>query len=168
MDIATELRELHNYNSLFSIISGINMAPIVRLKITRGLVPQEKWDQFKIVDEVMSPMKSWKQYRSELAEASPPCMPYLGIYLTDFTFVEEGNPDMVDDKRLINFNKRKFINNVVQQISTHQLQGYDGMIEPLEPHRSYFLHMPAISDEALLFNLSLKWEPKEKNNFNLQ
>ena len=36
-----------------------------------------------------------KAYRQCLGAATPPCIPYLGVYLTDLTFLEEGNPDFV-------------------------------------------------------------------------
>jgi son of sevenless-like protein len=34
-------------------------------------------------------------YRKTLAQAAQPCVPYLGVYLTDLTFIEDGNPDTV-------------------------------------------------------------------------
>ena len=42
--------------------------------------------------------------RLALGEASPPCIPYIGLVLQDLTFVQIGNPDLLDGK--INFAKR--------------------------------------------------------------
>ena len=42
--------------------------------------------------------------RLALAESSPPCIPYIGLILQDLTFVQIGNPDLLDGK--INFAKR--------------------------------------------------------------
>jgi Rap guanine nucleotide exchange factor 1 len=42
--------------------------------------------------------------RSALGEASPPCIPYIGLVLQDLTFVHIGNPDTIEDR--INFAKR--------------------------------------------------------------
>jgi Rap guanine nucleotide exchange factor 1 len=39
-----------------------------------------------------------------LGEASPPCIPYIGLVLQDLTFVHIGNPDTIEDR--INFAKR--------------------------------------------------------------
>ena len=41
-----------------------------------------------------------------LKECSRPCIPYMGMYLTDLTFIEEGNKDSGDQ---INFNKRRMV-----------------------------------------------------------
>jgi Rap guanine nucleotide exchange factor 1 len=43
-------------------------------------------------------------FRSALAEACPPCIPYIGLVLQDLTFVHIGNPDTIEDR--INFAKR--------------------------------------------------------------
>ena len=55
--------------------------------------------------------------RQTIACASPPCIPFLGLYLTDITFMEDGSPDYlpldpaasateVEGSDIINFSKR--------------------------------------------------------------
>ncbi len=42
----------------------------------------EKWVEFKSLEKTISHSKSYKEYRLHLRCLNPPCVPYLGIYLT--------------------------------------------------------------------------------------
>jgi len=55
--------------------------------------------------------------------------PFLGVYLTDLTFIEDGNGDFVPDpnnpdKRLINFDKRRKISRSIAEIKLYQQEPY--------------------------------------------
>lgn len=45
-----------------------------------------------MLEGVMSCDFSWRAYRTAIHEAKPPCLPYIGVYLQDLIFIEEGNP----------------------------------------------------------------------------
>jgi len=54
----------------------------------------------------MSYQKNFGNYRDALKMASPPCIPFLGLYLTDLTFIEDGNKNHLGNGEFINFDKR--------------------------------------------------------------
>jgi hypothetical protein len=59
---------------------------------------------FSIFDAIVVLYDVMHCCRSALGEASPPCIPYIGLVLQDLTFVHIGNPDTIEDR--INFAKR--------------------------------------------------------------
>lgn len=50
----------------------------------------------------------FRAMREALHRCDPPCIPYLGMYLTDLSFIEEGTPDFTQD-RLLNFSKMRMV-----------------------------------------------------------
>ena len=54
-----------------------------------------------IVQDTVSPKGQYSNYRKSLKELSRPAIPFLGVYLTDLTFIELGNQDFIST-RLIN------------------------------------------------------------------
>lgn len=46
--------------------------------------------------------------REALHRCDPPCIPYLGMYLTDLSFIEEGTPNFTEDG-LLNFSKMRMV-----------------------------------------------------------
>jgi len=57
---------------------------------------------------VTSHTSSYKEYRAALRRAELPAIPYIGIWLTDLTFIEDGNPTYEVPER-INFSKYRRI-----------------------------------------------------------
>ena len=89
--------------------------------------------------QLLSSEKSYSNYRSCIHNISPPLVPYLGVYLTDLTFIEgqcasqrialstnafaDGNPDTImnNDQELINCKKRDLVYDVIREISQYQV-----------------------------------------------
>eukprot|EP00731_Ephydatia_muelleri_P024317 Em0016g588a len=99
--IMRSLREAYNnFNSYLAILSAIESSAISRLewpeKVIKGLEEPRT-----LIDN----RGSFKNYREAFAQAKPPCIPYIGLYLQDLTFIEM-QPSLLEDKTSINFTKK--------------------------------------------------------------
>ncbi|KAJ1560088.1 hypothetical protein HK405_008279 [Cladochytrium tenue] len=91
--IAEKCCTLNNFNTLMSVLAALNTAPIHRLKRTWDLVPARSMSALTTLRETMDSTKNFSRYRDTLHSANPPCVPFLGCYLTDLTFIEDGSPN---------------------------------------------------------------------------
>lgn len=65
---------------------------------------------------------NYNQYRQALKNHPSPSIPFVGVALTDLTFIEDGMKNEIDGKKgLINFQKRKKMSMVVDTIVNCQL-----------------------------------------------
>lgn len=80
---------------------------------------------FTELQQLMSVNKNWVDYREELHSANPPCVPFVGMYLTDLVMIYDGNKDaMKQSNHLINFNKRIKTAEVIREIQQYQSVPY--------------------------------------------
>ena len=107
----------------------------------------------------MSPDGSYKEYREILHHCDPPTIPYLGTYLTDLTFIEDGNQDF--DGNLINIDKRYKVAAVIIEIQQYQRIGYIN-IQP-DPEYQCFLSSLKSVEEEEIYRISLRVEPRNPN-----
>lgn len=154
--LADILRKMNNFNTMVAVVAGINASAVHRLKWTKEEVMKGIWPQFAECERLMSNEGSYKTYRGALFQARPPCLPYLGVYLTDLTFIEDGNPDYVNE--LINFSKRSLIYTVIAKIQQFQLLPYN--FYPIHQIWEYIKRFPSM-EEAELYSTSLKIEPRK-------
>jgi len=156
--IAEHLRTLQNFNSIMAIIAGLNNTAVYRLKYSREELLTKYVNSFAELEKLMSSHGSFKNLRDTLHKANPPCIPYLGVYLTDLTFIEDGSAAEVRSG-LINWAKRKLIYNVILEVHQYQNKPYNFVpvlqISSLLDSRN----LPRVS-EPELFKLSLLREPR--------
>jgi len=147
--ISLELTRLNSFHTLMGVIAGVNRAGVGRLKAAKSETSKYV-KPFREVEELMSPKSNYSAYRQRLHSETPPCLPYLGVYLIDLTFTEEGNKDEIEG--LINFSKRELISGIIEEIKQYQQQSYAFI--PKEPMHTFLLQLPAMIDNEL-FSLSL-------------
>lgn len=90
--IAHQSLELNNYDGLMAIICSLNSSIISRLRKTWEFVSPKRREMLKTLQGIVEPSNNNKVLRSRLQEHVPPCLPFLGMFLTDLTFVDIGNP----------------------------------------------------------------------------
>ncbi|OTA90618.1 hypothetical protein M434DRAFT_22859 [Hypoxylon sp. CO27-5] len=90
--IAHQCLELNNYDGLMSIVCSLNNSVISRLRKTWELVSPKRREMLKSLQAVVEPANNNKVLRARLQGHVPPCLPFLGMFLTDLTFVDIGNP----------------------------------------------------------------------------
>jgi hypothetical protein len=129
--VADICRCLHNFNGVLQICAAFTNAAIFRLKKTWDKVPKNvsglSWTWRPLENYTNLPflppqIKStitklqavvcsdgrFRVMREALHRCDPPCIPYLGMYLTDLSFIEEGTPDFTPDG-LLNFSKMRMV-----------------------------------------------------------
>ncbi|OLN81963.1 Ras guanine nucleotide exchange factor A 2 [Colletotrichum chlorophyti] len=90
--VAHQCLELHNYDGLMAIICSLNSSTITRLRKTWDFVSVKRRDMLRTLQAIVEPAQNNKVLRTRLHDHVPPCLPFLGMFLTDLTFVDIGNP----------------------------------------------------------------------------
>ncbi|KAJ6242312.1 ras guanine nucleotide exchange factor i-related [Anaeramoeba flamelloides] len=156
INIAQHLYQLNNFNSLMSILSGISSSAVHRLSFTFGELKPKTTEIYENLKTLMSGKDNYKIYRGLLKNAQLPCIPFLGFYQTDLTFIEDGNPDYING--LINFSKRALVYDVIYEIEKYQVNGYN--LHPVY-QISLFLNKFPRKEQKILYQMSLKREPRK-------
>eukprot|EP01103_Thecamoeba_quadrilineata_P020672 TRINITY_DN900_c0_g2_i1.p1 TRINITY_DN900_c0_g2~~TRINITY_DN900_c0_g2_i1.p1 ORF type:complete len:834 (-),score=132.85 TRINITY_DN900_c0_g2_i1:94-2595(-) len=156
ISIAEKCRQFKNYNAVMEIISGLQLSAVHRLKRTWETIPKKSLAVFQELVDLMAVSNNWKNYREVLKQCNPPALPYLGMYLTDLTFLEDGSPDKLEGD-MINFVKRTKVSLVIRNIQQYQQMPY--IWESTVEIRDYLADMQWV-DENQLWKMSLKCEPR--------
>lgn len=127
--IANKCLELANYDSLIAIVCALNTSNIIRLERTWGSVSSKTkalLDQLKGVVDVS---RNYAVLRQRLRNHVPPCLPFVGTYLTDLTFVDVGNQTTrqlageggEESKAVINFDKHMKTAKIISDLQRFQI-----------------------------------------------
>ena len=162
--IADRCRALNNFSGMWAIVSALSTAPIHRLRRTWDAVSQKHVVVFESLETLMSASRNWANYRETIHKLNPPCVPFLGRYLGDLTFIEDGNRDRLKgDERLINFGKRQKTAEVIREIMIHQSTPYN--LSPVAAIQKFIEDNLVESRGADdLYEQSLLLEPRERED----
>lgn len=156
--VAEYCKQMSNFHGLMAVVSGINSGPTVRLRASRREVSKGLMDQLASFEAIFESDGSFSSYRSTLHSAVPPLIPYLGIHLTDLTFIEEGNKDM--QGHLINFAKRRLLYQTISGLQNFQQTIYN--FQPVRQIQDIIANLKP-SESKVLFKLSLLREPRDSS-----
>ncbi|XP_078473289.1 ras-specific guanine nucleotide-releasing factor 1-like [Lampetra planeri] len=155
--VADVCRCLNNYNGVLEIHSALNRTAVFRLKKTWLKVSKQTKTLFEKMQKALSSEGRFKNLREMLKSCDPPCVPYLGMYLTDLAFIEEATPNLTDDC-LVNFSKMRMITHILREVRQFQQTPYK--LEPDPRTLQYLLERSMLLDDDSLYELSLQLEPR--------
>jgi len=169
IEVAWACLQINAFNVIQEIIAALNSAAVGRLKLTwRELKPKtiQLWER---VQAALAPASNYKAYRSRIATCEMPCLPYLGVFLSDLTFIEDGNRDRIavptpdgGEAELINFVKRRKVAEVIARIRDFQSTPYNfeavGLIQ--EVVQTHLVQAQTVWDDEALYAASLRAEPR--------
>ncbi|CAG7963862.1 unnamed protein product [Penicillium nalgiovense] len=115
VNVANTCCQLRNYSAVVSILAGLESAPIYRLARTWALVTERSCNTLRPLQALTCSAHNYQTYRDTLRIAVAPCVPFLGLFLKDLTFIEDGNPAMTPEG-LINFHKYTMLASTIHEI----------------------------------------------------
>jgi hypothetical protein len=149
-----------NYNGLLEIILGLKNPSINRLQQTWKAISKKYNELFEKLGIIVSPEHNWKNYRSVIQSETPPFVPYIGLYLSDLTFINDGNPTFLRDGK-VNWKKMKKLAAILLQIQTAQKCSYQPSIQPDVEVQNFLCTELYILDGNELYKRSRLLEPPE-------
>ncbi|XP_041424543.1 ras-specific guanine nucleotide-releasing factor 2 isoform X2 [Xenopus laevis] len=155
--VADICRCMHNYNGVLEITSALNRSAVYRLKKTWAKVSKQTKALMDKLQKTVSSEGRFKNLRETLKNCNPPSVPYLGMYLTDLAFIEEGTPNFTEEG-LVNFSKMRMISHIIREIRQFQQTPY--RIEHQPKVTQFLLNKSRVLDEDNLYELSLRIEPR--------
>ncbi|KAJ3541223.1 hypothetical protein NM208_g4708 [Fusarium decemcellulare] len=90
VNIAQECSNFRNYDGLVALLSGLGHSAILRLRQTWNLVSPKYINTLQFLKTRMDRSDNHKSLRALLETHDNPCLPFLGMYLTELAFVEMG------------------------------------------------------------------------------
>ncbi len=154
--VASECRALHNLDTANAIIGGLGNSAVHRLKSTKSALTRRVADELAEIRAIMDPTGSYAGLRAEInAAGGNPCLPYLGMFLTDLTFAHEANDDIIDG--LVNWDKAQLIAGIITRIQDLQARRY--ALVKVEAVEALIGRSPVL-EEAELDKMSARAEPR--------
>jgi len=140
---------------MMEVLSALQSAPISRLIKTWERLPRRCRKDFEGFTHLLD--SNFKIVRQLQDQATPPCLPYIGLTLSDLTFIEE-NKDFVNNN-LINFEKRYMTAAVIAKIQQNQQKSYS---YASIPEVQVFIEkmVDGIMNEKDAYKMSLLREPR--------
>ena len=166
--ISSRCLELNNYDTLMAIICSLNSSTIARLKRTWELVPQRHKTTLDYLRGIVDVSRNYAVLRQRLNNHVPPCLPFVGTYLTDLTFVDHGNQAVRNlcqsdgQMQVINFDKYMKTAKVIGEFQRFQIPYRLAEVPGLQTWlQDELVRVRSGSEMQMFYRRSLVLEPRE-------
>ncbi|OAD00051.1 hypothetical protein MUCCIDRAFT_153874 [Mucor lusitanicus CBS 277.49] len=157
--------QLNNYNTLMAIRSALDSTSIARLRKTWDYMSMKYKAMWEPIYRATDSQRNFAEYRQRLKTTIAPCLPFLGVYLTDMTFIDDGNADhrmSPGGKQLINFDKYIKVTRILNEIDQFQISYKLFEVDEIQKFLKKTLESVE-QDDQVFYAKSLKREPKEED-----
>ena len=175
--MAKRLNELHSFNCLMAIIVALKSAPIFRLKKTWSQhVSKRDTSLFeRLADLMFDTSDNKRKIRDMHMNCKLPCIPFLGLFLTDLIHIDIAHPHNSFD----NPQRRNQMNNICRLVSEYQQSNYQdltsiscsctftsppSLISASSDYESVNNQSPS-GKECMLLNVTLFGQANDKKDF---
>lgn len=170
--VAAKCLELNNYDSLMAIICSLNSSMVMRLKRTWELVSAKIKARLEELKTITDVGRNYAVLRQRLQNHIAPCIPFVGIYLTDLTFIDVGNGTTRqlpgesgrDGISVINFDKHMKTAKIIGQLQSFQVPYRLAAVPEMQDWMESQIQRVQSSDQANVSNYyrrSLLLEPRD-------
>lgn len=158
VDVAQKCIEKGELNSACAINAAFGNAAIFRIKNHLSVEEIKFKSLTKENKQLFSSQKSYKAQRDHL-QKNPNVIPFIGVFMTDLTFINDGNPNKSkEDDTKWNLKKLIFINQAVGQIRDIQTLRMNQDIQ--KPVKNLKIDLNKIKTDKALYQRSLAMYPR--------
>ncbi len=159
IDLASELRNLNNFETLVHVVAALRCASVNRMRRLWSCIEKDRVELLADLESFTSSDKAFLELRNAMNTCCAPLIPYLGIYLTNLTFIE----DVIVDRppNTFNFRKMKMIYDVVATLLLYKTKYQIAPDVGIQEAIAYSMRDLAFESEGQCYKQSLKLEPRQ-------
>ncbi|KAK0466321.1 ras guanine nucleotide exchange factor domain-containing protein [Desarmillaria tabescens] len=120
--VAEKCRNMNNFASMSALITALSSVVITRLHLTWAHVGRKT--NLDALLKYNEPSGGFAAFRNLQSNAEGPCVPFVGMYLTDIAHTKDQFEDVEDDGRIV-FIKRQRWYETITQMLRHQSKPYN-------------------------------------------